>query len=135
MRVARQAGLDRGERMAGGGELVRTVQAREGAPRILAGLDVDDHDAGDGRLAEPHQGTTLVSGEAVTKRPPQSRMKAVCAMISSFRFQGRISSSSGLISRTAWGARIGRWLPGRKRPCLAGLASNTATISSVVVPQ
>ena len=33
------------------------------------------------------------------------------------------------------GAYIGMWLPGRKRSCLWGLASNTATISVLVVAQ
>ena len=44
------------------------------------------------RPARRARQNTSTSGIGTTKRPPQSRMKAICAAISSRRFQGRIST-------------------------------------------
>ena len=72
--VPRQAGLGGREIDTGLGKFVRAVQPGEGAAIIDHGVGVDEDDARDLRGREPHQSRILVAGEAMTKRPPQSRI-------------------------------------------------------------
>ena len=91
-RIGRKAGLHGFERNARGGERLRAVQSRKAAPVIAIRLGLDDHHADDIGGQEPHQSSTRVAGEAITKRPPQSAMKSSWRVISSLRFHGRMST-------------------------------------------
>ncbi len=70
-------------------ELTAAPGAGEETPLVLKALWFQDPGAGERSLAEDHS-KTRTSGMATTKRPPQERTSAICSMISSFRFQGRI---------------------------------------------
>ena len=71
----------------------REVAAAEGAGEEAAlvreALRLQDPGARQRRLAEDHA-RTFTSGMATTKRPPQERTSAICSMISSLRFHGRM---------------------------------------------
>src|SRR5436305_11555468 len=71
----------------------REVAAAEGAGEATAlvreALPLQDPGARQRRRAEDHA-RTFTSGMATTKRPPQERTSAICSMISSLRFHGRM---------------------------------------------
>ncbi len=87
--VARQAGLQRRERQAGGGEFLRAMQAGEEAARIGEALERHARDARQFGRREFHGAITSRRGSATTQRPPQSAIRSVWARISSMRFHGR----------------------------------------------
>src|SRR5262249_36317578 len=62
--------------------------AREKAALVLEALRFDQVGAGERDRVELHS-STRTCGIGTTKRPPQERTCAICATISSFRFQGR----------------------------------------------
>src|SRR5690348_7792968 len=64
------------------------------------------------------QSYTFALGIGTTNFPPHSRITAICFMISSLKFQGRIRIKSGLASTSLSGVRIGICVPGRYLPCL-----------------
>jgi len=73
----------------GGGEGLGAEQAAKLAALVAGRFRRDQHRAGKRRLFEDHS-TTTGAGSGRMNRPPHSRMPAIWAMISSFRFQGRI---------------------------------------------
>ena len=52
-----------------------------------------------------------------------------------YGMRARVSHQVAQEAHLVIGARIGTWLPGMKRPCLAGLASKTQTRSAGVAAQ
>src|SRR5262249_32697683 len=70
-------------------ELAAAEGAGEESPLVREALRLQDPGAGQRGLAEDHA-RTFTSGMATTKRPPQERTSAICSMISSLRFQGRM---------------------------------------------
>ena len=75
--IAGEAGLSRRKVVARRSEFICTLKTGERPAFILPRLDVDHHHARDRSWRKAHQPMTFVSGEAVTKRPPQSRMKPI----------------------------------------------------------
>src|SRR5664280_1484165 len=134
------ADVERGVALRNGGIQVARLKLlgveRPGEPAALVAeqIQLDDPGAGERCLDEPHE-SSVSSGVRAANCPPHSRMKLSCSMISSFRFHGRISTTSGRASRIASGERIGMWLPGRKCPCLCGFRSQVKSMKSGPTPQ
>ena len=72
----------------GGSELARAGGAREEAAVVGQRLDLDEEGPLDAEADELHSSCT--PGIATTKRPPQSRIAAICPAISARRFHGRM---------------------------------------------
>src|SRR5919198_2230983 len=72
-------------------DLVLAPRAGEEAAMVLQPLGLDDDRARQRRFEEDH-GYTATWGIGTTNWPPHPRMYAIWAMISSFRFQGRMST-------------------------------------------
>src|SRR5262245_23124492 len=116
-------------------ELARAPRAREEAARVAETLGLDEPHAAQRGLAEDHARTMRGAGTGTMNAPPRRRYASCCSMISSAMFQGSSSVKSGIASRSASGARIGRRTPGISRPCLCGLRSTVNSSRSGPTPQ
>src|SRR6185436_5237580 len=89
--IERDAALGDGGIEAALLEFVAAVRAGEEAPLVFDPLRLQKPGAGQRSFAEDHS-RIRTSGIGTTKRPPQERTSDICSMISSFRFQGRMST-------------------------------------------
>ncbi len=90
-RVERLAALGDSPRKAALFEVTLAPEPREKAALVRDWFRFDQEGPGDFEWLEDH---AIVStrGIGTTKRPPQSRTRAICPTISSFRFQGSMST-------------------------------------------
>src|SRR5207253_7802144 len=87
--VVRNARLRDASFEAAARELLRVERPREETANVPMRLELDHERAADRRLREDHASTST-RGIGTTNFPPHSRMCAICSVISSRRFHGRI---------------------------------------------
>src|SRR4030067_158541 len=98
-------------------ELAAAPGPREEPTLVVVELQIKEKCPSESQRREDHA-TTSGWGMGTANRPHQTRTYASCSMTSSLRFQARIRTTSGLVSRIRSGETIGMCVPGRYLPCL-----------------